>query len=222
MASETYGLTPEIQQYLRDLSVREHPAQVSLRAETDTMEQSVMSSSPEMGNFMQLLIGMIGASRCLEVGVFTGYGTLSMALAVPDDGLIRAFDISEEWTSVGVPYWREAGVEHKIDLRLGAAGDGLRERLDAGEAGSYDFAFIDADKVNYPSYYRLCMELIRPGGIVLLDNTLWNWDVADPSVTDPDTEAIRKVNQIVFDDPRVQQSIVPFGDGCTLVVKLRD
>ena len=219
MASKTYGLTPEIQNYLRDVSVREHPAQTGLRKTTAEMAMSVMQASPEMGNFMQLLVSITGATRCIEVGVFTGYSALSVALSLPEHGVIRAFDISEEWTQIGLPYWEEAGVTGRIDLKIGPASEGLQALIDAGEGETYDFAFIDANKVGYPQYYTQCMQLVRPGGMLLLDNTLWNWEVANPAVSDPETEAIREVNRMIYEDARVLQSIIPFGDGCTLVMK---
>lgn len=221
MASTTYGLSPEIRKYLQDHSVTEHPAQAALRAATENVDRSVMISSPEMGNFLQVMIRMIGARRCIEVGVYTGYSALCMALALPDDGIVQAFDISEEWTSVGRPFWEQAGVRDKINLVLRPAAESLQLLIDAGEQGAYDMAFIDADKAGYVGYYEQCMQLVRRGGVIILDNTLWNWEVHDLSVSDEDTEGIRKVNELVYNDPRVDQSIIPFGDGCTLIWKKR-
>ena len=201
MASTTYGLSPEIRKYLQDHSVNEHPAQVALRVATENVERSVMISSPEMGNFLQMMMGFVGARRCIEVGVYTGYSALSMALALPEDGILHAFDISEEWTSVGRPFWEQAGVQDKINLVLRPASESLQALIDAGEAGTFDFAFIDADKENYINYYERALKLVRAGGLVLIDNTLWSGAVADTADQEPDTRAIRALNEYIHARP---------------------
>jgi caffeoyl-CoA O-methyltransferase len=168
---------------------------------------------------MALLVELIGARRAIEIGVFTGYSSLRVALALPADGRVVACDVSEEYTNVARRYWREAGVEHKIELRLGPALTTLDALIAQGERGAFDFAFIDADKANYGSYYERCLELVRPGGLVAVDNTLWSGAVADPNKQDADTRAIRELNAKVADDPRVSSSLVPIGDGLLLARK---
>jgi predicted O-methyltransferase YrrM len=170
---------------------------------------------------MQLLIRLMGARRCLEVGVFTGYSSLAVALALPADGRIVACDISEAWTAVARRYWAEAGVAGKIDLQLAPALQTLDRLIGAGAAGSFDFAFIDADKANYKAYYERALTLIRQGGLIAVDNTLWAGRVADPKVSDADTEAIRAFNRHLESDRRVHLSLVPIGDGLTLALKLQ-
>jgi caffeoyl-CoA O-methyltransferase len=175
-----------------------------------------MQISPEQGQFMALLVELMGARKTLEVGTFTGYSALVVALALPADGRVVACDVSEEWTSVARRYWDEAGVAHKIDLRLGPAWKTLESLLDEGRRHDFDFAFIDADKVNYDAYYELALELVRPGGLIAVDNTLWHGKVIDPAVTDDDTEAIRRLNAKLESDERVTLSLVPIGDGLSL------
>ncbi len=193
--------------------------QKELREYTATMEQSAMQISPEQGVFMHLMARLTGAKRCIEVGVFTGYSTLSVALGLPSDGVIEAFDISEEWTSVGKRFWDKAGVADKIHLTIGPAVDGLDSLLNGGQAGSFDFAFIDADKENYVNYYEKCLALVRPGGLILVDNVLWSGKVADPEEQDEETKAIRQLNALVADDIRVEHSMLPLSDGITMVMK---
>jgi predicted O-methyltransferase YrrM len=178
-----------------------------------------MQVSPEQGQFMGLLIRMLGAKKAIEVGTFTGYSALQVALALPDDGRLIACDISEEWTSIGIPFWKQDQVDHKIDLRIGAATETMSELINEGEAGTYDFAFIDADKVNYLKYYELCLTLMRPGGVIAIDNVIWGGAVADPDITDPSTDAIRELNRFVHQDTRVTVSMLPIGDGLTLARK---
>lgn len=190
-----------------------------LRDETMTMRGHSMQIAPEQGQFMAMMIRLIGARRGLEIGVFTGYSSLVTALALPNDGRLVALDRSEEWTAIAQRYWREAGVAHKIDLRLGAALDTLDRLLDDGHAGSFDFAFIDADKGNYDGYYERALRLVRPGGLVMLDNVLWGGSVADPAADDEDTAAIRALNNKIHRDDRVDVSLVPIGDGLTLARK---
>jgi len=190
-----------------------------LREETASMEQANMQIGPEQGQFMALLVELIGARSVLEVGTFTGYSALAMAVALPENGALVACDVSEEWTAIGRRYWEEAGVAHKIDLRLAPALETLDALLAEGRAGTFDFAFIDADKEGYDVYYERALELVRLGGLIALDNTLWEGKVADPTATDIDTEAIRAINTKLSLDERVTLSLIPVGDGLTLARK---
>lgn len=190
-----------------------------LREETASMEQANMQIGPEQGQFMALLIELIGARSVLEVGTFTGYSALAMAVALPENGALVACDVSEEWTAIGRRYWEEAGVAHKIELRLAPALETLDALLAEGRAGTFDFAFIDADKEGYDAYYERALELVRLGGLIALDNTLWEGKVADPAATDVDTEAIRAINAKLALDERVTLSLITVGDGLTLARK---
>jgi len=219
MSRESMGLPPVVLKYLRDHSVTETAEQVELREYTAGMEEAAMQISPEQGSFMQFMARLTNAKRCIEVGVFTGYSSLSVALGLPDDGLIKAFDISEKWTSIGQKYWERAGVARKIDLKIGPATEGLQSLIDNGEAGTYDFAFIDADKTNYQHYYENCLTLLKPGGLILIDNVLWSGNVADPDDNDEDTIAIRNINSHVAQDSRVARCMLPLSDGVTMVLK---
>jgi caffeoyl-CoA O-methyltransferase len=194
MARRTSHLSEELYAYLLDISLRELPVMRRLREETASMEQANMQIGPEQGQFMALLVELIGARSVLEVGTFTGYSALAMALALPENGALVACDVSEEWTAIGRRYWEEAGVAHKIELRLAPALETLDALLAEGRAGTFDFAFIDADKEGYDAYYERALELVRLGGLIALDNTLWEGKVADPAATDVDTEAIRAIN----------------------------
>jgi predicted O-methyltransferase YrrM len=218
MSSRTLNVDDVLYRYLLDQSLREHPAQTALRAATASHPHAGMQISPEQGQFMALLVKLLGARRTLEIGVFTGYSALSVALALPDDGKILACDISDEYTRVGRPFWERAGVARKIDLQLGPARATLDARLAAGEAAQYDFAFIDADKQSYDAYYERCLQLLRPGGLIAIDNTLWSGKVAHPS-TDADTLALQSLNAKLHDDARVDLSLLPIGDGLTLARK---
>ena len=218
MSSHTLNLDDTVYEYLQSHSLREHPAQIALRAATRTHPHAAMQISPEQGQFMALLIRLISARRTIEVGVFTGYSALSVALALPEDGKILACDISDEFTRVGVPHWQAAGVAHKIDLQLAPALSTLDARLGAGEHGQYDFAFIDADKTSYDAYYERCLKLLRYGGLIAIDNTLWSGKVAAPS-TDADTQALQALNIKLHRDERVDMSMLPIGDGLTLARK---
>ena len=216
MSRQTLGLDARLYEYLLSASLREPPALARLRAETAAHPRAGMQISPEQGQFMQLLLKLIGARRVVEVGVFTGYSSLAMALALPGDGRILACDISDEYTAIARRHWAEAGVTHKLELVIAPALATLEARLAAGEAGSYDFAFIDADKRGYPDYYERLLELLRPGGLIAVDNTLWSGAVADPADRSPDTVALREFNARLHADERVDLSLVPIGDGLTL------
>ena len=218
MSSRTLNLNDTVYQYLLEHTLREHPAQVALREATRTHPYAMMQISPEQGQFMALLIRLINAHRTIEIGVFTGYSALSVALALPDDGKLLACDISDEFTRVGVPHWQAAGVAHKIDLQLAPALSTLDARINAGEQGQYDFAFIDADKSGYDAYYERCLKLLRPGGLIAIDNTLWSGKVAVPA-EDADTLALQALNTKLHRDERVDISMLPVGDGLTLARK---
>jgi caffeoyl-CoA O-methyltransferase len=204
---------------MNEVSLREPPLLLALREETAALTQRSMQISPEQGQFMALLTRLIDARRCLEVGVFTGYSSLATALALPEGGHLVACDVSEEWTSVARRYWQQAGVAHKIRLHLAPAVDTLDALLVQGQAGTFDFAFIDADKTNYLEYYERTLALLRTGGLVLIDNTLWSGKVADPEVSDADTVALRHFNEVLHHDERVDLSLLPMGDGLTLARK---
>jgi len=216
VSNRTLPLDDRLYDYLLKKSLREPPALARLRAETASHPRVNMQIAPEQGQFMQMLVRLIGARRTIEVGVFTGYSSLAVALALPDDGRVLACDISEEYTAIARRHWREAGVAHKIELVLAPALAILDARLAAGEADRYDFAFIDADKGGYRAYYERLLKLIRPGGLIAVDNTLWGGAVADPGDRDADTLAIREFNDRLLADQRVDLSLVPIGDGLTL------
>ena len=205
--------------YILANGLREHPAQKALRAATARMPMGGMQIGAPQGALMALLAQAIGATRCIEIGVFTGYSALSVALALPPDGRIVACDVSEDYTAVGRRFWARAGVAGKIDLRLGPAVDTVDALLEAGEAGRFDFAFIDADKTNYDAYYEGCLKLLRPGGLVAVDNVLWGGSVADPKRNDADTRAIKRLNAKIRKDERVTMCLVPISDGVTLALK---
>ena len=212
-------VTEELAAYIRSVSQREPELLARLRDETAGHPQASCQISADQGQFLQMLIRLLGARRTIEVGVFTGYSSLWVALALPPDGRIVACDVSDEYTRVARRYWQEAGVKNKIDLRLAPAVETLEALLTAGEAGTYDFAFIDADKRNYLAYYDRCLELIRPGGIIAIDNVLWHARVIDADNNDPDTLAVRHFNRALHTDDRVWISLVTMGDGLTLAMK---
>jgi len=218
MSNATLALTDTLREYLLRATLREHPEQTALRAATRGHPMAGMQISPEQGQLMQLLVKLAGARRAIEVGVFTGYSALTVALALPAGGRLLACDRSEAFTAVGKPFWQRAGVAERIELVLGPALDTLEARLAGGEAGSYDFAFIDADKTNYDSYFECCLELLRPGGLIAIDNVLWSGRVAAPA-EDPDTAALQRLNLKLHVDPRVDLAMVPIGDGLTLARK---
>jgi predicted O-methyltransferase YrrM len=219
MSNRTFSLDNALYEYLLRASLREHPALARLRAETAAHPKVNMQIAPEQGQFMALLVRLMGATRCIEVGVFTGYSSLAVALALPDEGRIVACDVSDEYTAVARRYWAEAGVADRIDLRLAPALETLDALLAGGAAGSYDFAFIDADKEAYSDYYERSLQLLRPGGLIAVDNTLWDGAVADPADQSADTVAIRAFNERLHVDERIDLSLVPIGDGLTLARK---
>jgi len=216
-------LTERIYDFILNNSLREPDVLRRLREETVANNPwAVMAVSPIQGQFMTLLAKLIGAVKALEVGVFTGYSSLCTALALPPEGRIVACDVSEEWTSVARRYWKEAGVADKITLRLAPAIETLDALLRDGEAGTFDFAFIDADKDNYDEYYERALKLVRVGGLIIFDNMLWYGKVADPSVQDAETVALRALNEKLHHDERVFVSLIPVGDGMSLAIKQCD
>ncbi len=219
MSRRTTEVTDAVWNYLLEVTVREPEVLQRLRKETAQLPGAGMQISPEQGKFMALLVELVGARRCIEVGVFTGYSSLVVALALPSDGKLVACDVSDEWTRVARRYWQEAGVAEKIELRLGPGAQTLEALIDGGQAGTFDFAFIDADKTGYVTYYEQCLTLLRAGGLVAFDNTLWNGKVAEPASHDESTDAIRALNAQVCSDPRVSASLVPIGDGLLLARK---
>ncbi|HEY4360415.1 MAG TPA: class I SAM-dependent methyltransferase [Bryobacteraceae bacterium] len=213
-------MMPEkIHEYLLAVSLREPPLLKKLRLETAAMPNSQMQIAPEYGQFMALLIQLMGARRTLEVGVFTGYSSLAVALALPPEGRIVACDVSEEFTAVARRYWKEAGVDHMIDLQLRPAMETLKELMREGQRGTFDFAFIDADKPSYEGYYECALELLRPGGVVMIDNVLWSGRVCDEEDQTANTVALRTFNQKLLGDTRVTLSMLSIGDGATLALK---
>ena len=219
-AYKSIGLDDRLYEYLAAVSLREPDILAQLREETAALPNAGMQIAPDQGQFMALLVKLTGATKVLEVGVFTGYSSLSVALALPAQGRVTAFDISPEWTAVARRYWERAGVADKIDLRLGAAIDGMDALLKEGKTeGTYDFAFIDADKENYDGYYERALRLLKPGGLLLIDNVLWGGRVADASADDADTVAIRALNLKIHADSRVDISLLPIADGLTLALK---
>jgi caffeoyl-CoA O-methyltransferase len=220
MSNRTIQVDDELYQYLLAKSVRESGILRRLREETARLPNSNMQISPEQGRLMALLVQAIGARRCIEVGVFTGYSSLSVALALPEDGRIVACDVSEDFTAIARRYWAEAGVEDKIDLRLAPAIKTLDRMIDSGEERQYDFAFIDADKTHYGNYYERVLKLLRPNGLLAVDNTLWSGRVVDAADDSDDTVAIRDFNDNLYGDERIDLSLVPIGDGLTLARKI--
>ncbi len=219
MGKQTIGLEQNLYDYLLSVSLREPIILTQLRQETSELPMSRMQISPEQGQFMALLVKLIGAKKTLELGVFTGYSSLVVALALPADGKIVACDVSEEYTSIARRYWQQAGVADKIDLHIAPALETLDSLLAAGEAGTFDFAFIDADKGNYENYYERSLELIRPGGLIAIDNVLWSSKVADLEIQDNQTNKIRAFNRKLHQDSRITLSLVPIADGLTLAIK---
>jgi predicted O-methyltransferase YrrM len=214
--SRQITLTDELLAYLQEVSLREPDALRKLREETAKLPMAGMQISPDQGQFMALLVRMIGARRCLEIGTFTGYSALAVALALPADGRVVCCDVSEEYTAVARRAWASAGVTGKIDLHLAPARVTLDKLRAEGRHGSFDFAFIDADKENYDHYYEAALELVRIGGVIAIDNVLWSGAVIDPKKQDADTKALRALNRKLRDDQRIDISMLPLGDGLTL------
>lgn len=219
MSNQSIGLSPDLYDYLLSVSLREHAVLTALRQHTASHALSQMQISPEQGQFMALLVRLANVRKALEVGVFTGYSALSVALALPPDGRLVACDVSAEYTAIAREYWQQAGVIDKIDLRLAPAQETLQQLIDSGEANTFDFAFIDADKSQYDTYYEQALTLVKSGGLIAIDNVLWYGRVADPEVTDNRTQRIRQLNQKIYQDDRVDLSLLPLGDGLTLVRK---
>ncbi|WP_375471865.1 class I SAM-dependent methyltransferase [uncultured Nostoc sp.] len=219
MPKQSIGLDKQLYNYLLSVSLREPEILGKLRQETANHPRSGMQISPEQGQFMSLLVQLIAAKKTLEVGVFTGYSSLSVALVLPADGQIIACDVSEEFTAIARRYWQEAGVADKIDLRLAPALQTLDELLATGQAETFDFAFIDADKENSDGYYERSLQLVRPGGLIAIDNVLWSGQVADEQNQDKSTQAIRALNEKLHHDERISLSLVPIADGLTLAIK---
>lgn len=221
MSTKSFFLDDHLYEYLLSVSLRDDPVAARLREETSRLAQSNMQIAPEQAQFLALLARLIGARRTLDVGVFTGYSALAVARALPEDGRVVALDVSEEWTAIAGRYWREADVDGRIDLRIAPALETLDALIADGGRGTFDFAFIDADKQNYAAYYERCLELMRPGGLIAVDNVLWSGSVADPDDHEADTEAIREFNRKLHDDERIDLSLVPIADGLTLAAKRR-
>lgn len=215
MSNQTLSMTPAISGYLSETGYREHPVLVELREATRNHPLAPMQIAPEQGAFMQLMVGLTGARKGIEIGTFTGYSALATALALPDDGQLICCDVSEEWTAIGKPYWAKAGVDHKIDLRIAPGIETLNSLSE--EAGSFDWVFIDADKENYLNYYEKSLALIRVGGLILIDNALWNGGVVDPQ--SEESKIIDNCNRFVFADERVEMVLLPLGDGLLIARK---
>ena len=219
MSNRTLSIDDRVYDYLLSVSLKESDLLTQLREETAGIEFSEMQIAPEQGQFMALLVKLMGARRALEIGTFTGYSSVVIASALPEDGELVCCDDSEEWTSMARKYWQQAGLEDRINFKLGDAAKTLQTLVDQGQEGTFDFIFIDADKQNYPLYYELSLKLLRAGGLIAVDNTLWSGDVADPGNDEPGTRAIRRFNEILKQDQRVEISLVTIGDGLTLVHK---
>ena len=219
MSNRTLSIDDRIYDYLCDVSINESELLRQLREETAEIEYSVMQISPEQGQFMSLLIKLMRAERAIEIGTFTGYSSICVASAMSDSGKLVCCDISPQWTDIAEKYWALAGLENKIDLYIQPAEQTLQMLLDDGAEKSFDFIFIDADKQNYVMYYEMSLRLLRKGGIIAVDNTLWSGAVADPENTEPGTRAIRRFNEMLKNDDRVSQSLLTIGDGLTLILK---
>jgi predicted O-methyltransferase YrrM len=218
MSLRTLQIDENLFRYVQAHAAREHPAQAALREATRLHPQAGMQIGPDQGQFLALLVRLLGARRVVEVGTFTGYSALSVALALPEDGHLLACDVSDEFTRIGRPFWAQAGVAHKIELVLAPALQTLDARLAAGDAGSCDFAFIDADKSHYDAYYERCLQLLRPGGLIALDNMLWGGSVARPA-SDADTRALQALNDKLQRDERIDHALLTVGDGLALARK---
>jgi caffeoyl-CoA O-methyltransferase len=219
MTNKSLGLDPALYDYLLAVSLREPDILRRLREETARHPRSQMQIAPEQGQFMALLVELLGVKKALEVGVFTGYSALAVALALPPDGMLVACDVSEEYTAIARRYWQEAGVLEQIELRLAPALETLDDLLQAGQAETFDFAFIDADKINYEHYYERSLQLVRSGGLIVVDNVLWSGRVAEPNPEAPSTRTIQAFNAKLHADERISLSLVPIADGLTLARK---
>ncbi|MEO1123247.1 MAG: class I SAM-dependent methyltransferase [Cyanobacteria bacterium J06639_16] len=219
MSTKTGKLSAHLYDYLLSVSLRESAILAQLRQDTAQLSVGNMQIAPDQGQFMALLVKLMGAKKVLEIGTFTGYSALWMALALPADGTLITCDIQEKAREFAPPYWQAAGVTDKIDLRIAPALNTLDKLLTTGQAGTFDFAFIDADKTNYLHYYEKCLKLLRPGGLIAIDNVIWGGAVADPEKTDPDTVALKELNQTLHHDQRIELSMLPIADGLTLALK---
>lgn len=219
MSSSSFGLNDALTDYLRRIGGREDADLAALRAETANHRLAMMQISPEQGQLMMLLIELIGARKTIEIGVFTGYSSMCVAKAMGTQGKVIALDVSEEFTAIARRHWAKAGIADRIDLRLGPAIDGINKLIAEGQSGTFDFAFIDADKANYDAYYEGALTLLRTGGVIGIDNVFWSGKVADPTATDADTSALKALNQKIRGDQRVTLAMVPIGDGLTLARK---
>ncbi|HEX4335403.1 MAG TPA: class I SAM-dependent methyltransferase [Polyangiaceae bacterium] len=219
MSTRTIPMDDRLYDYMLRVSLREPDVMRRLREETAKLPEHGMQVSPEQGQFMTFLVGALGVKNALEIGTFTGYSSLAVASALPDDGKLVACDVSDEWTGMARRYWREAKIESRIELRLGPAVDTLDQLLAEGKKDFFDFAFVDADKGNYTEYYERCLLLVRKGGIIAFDNVLWSGRVADPSDTSGSTRALRALNDRIAKDERVAVTLLPIGDGLTLTRK---
>ena len=219
MSAKTIQMDDQLLEYLRQNAVREPKVLQELREETQRLPNAGMQISSEQGQLMAMLVKLVNARKIIEVGTFTGYSSIVMALAMPPEGRLIACDVSEEYTRMARKFWQKAGVEQKVQLILGNAKESLRQLLEADEQEAFDLAFIDADKTAYTDYYECCLQLLRPGGLVLVDNVLWGGQVADSSNHDVDTEALRTFNATLSSDQRIDLCMVPIGDGLTVARK---
>ncbi len=220
MSSDTIELNQSLRDYLINVSVKEPGVLKDLREETLQLDEFQMQISPEQGSFLSFLVKLINAKHTLDIGVFTGYSSLVVALQLPQNGYVTACDTNEEWTEIAQKYWKEAKVEEKIDLHIAPAVETLEKLISNGNEGLYDFSFIDADKINYQHYFEQSLTLVRKGGVIAIDNVLWGGRVLDNSDTEPATRAIREFNSKLFEDDRVVISMIPIGDGLTLAQKI--
>ena len=216
MANKTMGISDDLAAYVVEVGTREPDVLARLREETAAIPQHNIQIAPEQGAFLALLVELIGARRCIEVGTFTGYSSTAVALALPEDGQIICCDVSEEWTSLARKYWAEAGVTRKVDLRIAPAAETLDQLLAGGQESTYDFAFVDADKAGYDAYYERLLRLVRPGGLIVFDNMLWGGDVLDTDPSDEDTKALQALNAKLAHDERITLCLLPVADGVTL------
>ena len=220
MSSDTIELNQSLRDYLINVSVKEHSVLKILREETLKLDEFQMQISPEQGSFLSFLVNLINAKHTLDIGVFTGYSSLVVALQLPQNGYVTACDTNEEWTEIAQKYWKIAKVEDNIDLHIAPAVETLEKLISNGNEGLYDFSFIDADKINYQHYFEQSLVLVRKGGVIAIDNVLWGGRVLDNSDTEPATRAIREFNSKLYKDDRVAISMIPIGDGLTLAQKL--